>query len=492
MKKTAAIILAATMAAVSLFGCGQTGDKQPETAKETTKENVTETTAKTENTQETAAESEAAGAIPKDITATLRLSGPGLFTSVGEDGSVDLVTGAQKPGYKEVIARWNEIYPNVKIEVETAPWDNWTAALQTAALSGQVDILLHGASVTAVAEPLDSYLEKEPELKSAVSMLAVRKNENVASYSDFVTYGMSVTVNPVVAVIDKSILEHYGVEMPDKSWTLEDMKTIAEKCTGTDPVTGKKTYGISMIKSSQTEKNYIWAGRAMNNPVFEYKDKIKDCTVNFNTDKTKEVLDYVAGFYQYSNPDYVEGLDLGNAYKEENDLAMIIVEEPFNSYNQIKVSGLEDRFMFLQLPAITGGEYDGISASHMGDWNMAICNTSTQKDLAWEFIKFMVTDEVVQDWIVRTCGIPSNIKGGANLANAMPKQYYEAINDTIQNFPSDFSLQANDSYNSIDFGSFSSDIGTVLNEMYMGNMTADQAAEKVQANVDEFMKTKQN
>lgn len=147
--------------------------------------------------------------------------------------------------------------------------------------------------------------------------------------------------------------------------------------------------------------------------------------------------------------------------------------------------------MFLQLPAITGGEYDGISASHMGDWNLAICNTSEQKDLAWEFIKFMVTDEFVQDWIVRTNSIPSNIAGGANLKDVMPEQYYTAINDTIANFPSAFSLQANDCYNSIDFGSFASDVNTVLNEMFLGNMTSDEAVEKVQANVDEFLASQQ-
>ena len=72
----------------------------------------------------------------------------------------------------------------------------------------------------------------------------------------------------------------------------------------------------------------------------------------------------------------------------------------------------------------------------------------------------------------------------------MPKKYYEPINDTIAHFPSAFSLQANDTYKSIDFGSFSTDIGTVLNEMFLGNMTADEAAAKVQANVDEYMKSK--
>lgn len=480
MKKNLALMLTVCMAATTLFGCGGRGGETPETTQP-----QTQTTG-----AEVGDQKQEDSGISKDTTATLRLAGPGLFTSVGENGAKDLVTGAQKPGYKEVIDRWNELYPNITIEVETAPWDNWTAALQTAALSGQVDILLHGASVTAVAEPLEAYIERDSQIKDVVSMMAVRKNENIASYADYVTYGLSVTVNPVVAVLDTAILKNYGVETPDSNWTLEDMKEIAKSCTGIDPVTGKQTYGMSMIKASNAEKNYIWAGRAMNNKVFEYKDKVKESVVTFNTDKTKEALTYVADFYQYSNPDYLEGLDLGNAYKEENNLAMIIVEEPFNVYNQIKVAGLEDRFMFLQLPAIEGGEYEGISASHMGDWNMAICNTSTQKDLAWEFMKFMVTDEVVQGWIIRTCAIPTNIQAGSMLQDVMPKQYYGAINETISNFPYQFSLQANDSYNSIDFGSFSVDVGTVLNEMFLGNMTVDEAAAKVQSNVDEFMKVK--
>lgn len=490
MRKKTAVILAACLAVTSLAGCSGSAENQTSAAAETTTEKAAEIESSAENPGTEGAQ-EQEGGISKDTVATLRLYGPGLFTTVGEDGSEDLVTGVKRPGYSEVIARWNELYPNITVEVETIPWSNWTAALQTAALSGQVDILLHGASVTAVAEPLDAYLEAEPEIKEAVSMTAVRKNDSVASYKDFVTYGMSVTANPITVVLDCQILEDYGVEKPDKTWTLEDMKEIAKQCTGTDPVTGKQTYGISMIKAASTEKNYIWASRAMNDTVFDYQDKVKDCVVSFDTDLTKEVLNYVADFYQYSNPDYIEGLDLGNAYKEENDLAMVIVEEPYAAYNQILAAGQEDRFMFLQLPAITGGQYDGISASHMGDWNMAICNTSTQKELAWEFIKFMVTDPQVQDWIVRAGAIPTNKEGCQVLTTVMPNQYYDAIYDTIQNFPADFSLQANDSYNSIEFGSFSSDICTVLNEMFLGNMNADEAAAQVQANVDAYLQSKQ-
>lgn len=493
-------MLTAGLLSASLFGCGSA----PEGSADVNENNdpapvEQESEAGTETPEETEAEAPeetetpeaASGEISADTVATLKLAGPGLFTDVGENGSTDLVTGEMKPGYKEVIDRWNELYPNITIEVETAPWDNWQAYLQTAALSGDVDILLHGASITDTAEPLEPYLEKDPEIKEQMSMLAVRKNDKVTSYKDFVTYGVSITTNSIVVVIDTKILEDWGVEIPDKNWTLQDMKDIAKACTGTNPVTGKQTYGISLIKSSQTEKNFIWASRAMNDTVFEYADTVKDTKVNFDTDKTKEVLNYLAEFYQYSNPDYIEGLDLGNAYTAENDLAMVIVENGYGSYNQIKVNGQEDHYMFLQLPAIQGGQYDGVSASHMGDFNLAICNTSQQKDLAWEFIKFMATDDFVQKWLVEAKVVPSNIEGVKYLKDVMPAEFYTPLQEIADNYDPMFSLQANDSYNSIEFGNFSGNVGAVLNEMYMGNMTADEAAADVQAKVDEYLSSLQ-
>lgn len=493
MKKVLATIITTSLLSASLFGCGSNGGGNTAAESDTAPAPVEQEADAADTTEATGTDATetTSGDIPTDTVATLKLAGPGLFTDVGENGTADLITGDMKPGYKEVIDRWNEIYPNVTIEVETAPWDNWQAYLQTAALSGEVDILLHGASITDTAEPLEPYLEKDPEIVEQMSMLAVRKNDKVTSYKDYVTYGVSIQSAGIMVVIDTQILEDWGVAVPDKSWTLQDMKEIAKSCTGTNPVSGKQTYGISMIKASQTEKNYIWASRAMNNTVFEYADTIKDTKVTFDTEKSREVMDYIADFYQYSNPDYIEGLDLGNAYTADNDLAMVIVENAYDAYNRIKVNGQEDRYMFLQLPAIQGGQYDGISASHMGDFNLAICNTSQQKDLAWQFIKFMATDDFVQKWLVGAKVVPSNVQGTKYLAEVMPEKFYKPIQEVTEGYDPMFSLQANDCYNSIDFGGFSTNIGSNLNEMFLGNMTADEAVADIQAKVDEYLSSLQ-
>lgn len=475
-KKVLALFLGTILTVSALTGCGDAKTEQSELSNsEQSSVSDVESTDSVTNTE---------------LSGTLKLYGPGLFTDVGADGNTDIVTGVSRPGYNEVLERWHELYPNVDVEIETIPWDNWKAACQTAALSGDVDIILHGASITAICEPLTDYLEKDPEVKDAVGMMAMRKNSDIAPLNEYVPYGLTVTVNPVMVVVDKEIFEHYGVDLPDyENWTTQDVLELAEKTTGTDPVTGKETYGMSLIEAASANKNYIWASRAYNNVIYEWGDTLGSTKVNFKNDTTKEVLNYLNAFAPYTSPDYYEGLDINNAYTEENNVAMIIIEDAYNAYNTIKAAGLEDKYMLAALPKIQSGEFEGITSSHMGDWNMAICNTSKQKDLAWEFMKFMVTDESVQQWLLNAFSIPANKEASARLGEYMPADYADAISYVVSTSPLEFSASANDCYDSSDFGTFANDLTTVINEMYQGNMNADEAMDYVQKNLDDYMGT---
>lgn len=490
-KKALAMILGMAMT-VSLFaGCGNSGKKseessQPaENAQEQDAPAQSETEPKEGETQKEETQDAAAG-----FSGTLKLYGPGLFTDVGPDGNTDIVTGVSKPGYSVVVDRWKELYPDVELQIETIPWDNWKAACQTAALSGDVDIIIHGASIVPICEPLSEYLEKDPQVKDAVGMMAMRKNSDIAPLSEYIPYGLTVTVNPVMVVIDKEIFDHYGLELPDsETWTLEDVLELAKAATGTDPVTGKQTYGMGMIEAASANKNYIWASRAFNNTIYEWGDSLATTNVNFVNDTTKEVLNYLTELSGYASPDYMEGLDKANAYTVDNNLAIMITESAYSAYNTIKAAGLEDKYMFAALPKIQGGEFDGITSSHMGDWNMAICNTSEQKDLAWEFMKFMVMDEVIQQWLLDTYSIPANKEASAKLGGYMPDDYASAISYVVNTSPLEFSASANNCYDSSNFGTFANDLTTVLNEMFQGNMDADAAMEYVKKNLDDYMST---
>lgn len=491
-KKVLAMILGMAMT-VSLFaGCGNSGKKSGESSPQAEIAPAQEESASsgTESKEEAPVEETEEAEGTGGFSGTLKLYGPGLFTDVGPDGNTDIVTGVSKPGYNVVVDRWKELYPDVELQIETIPWDNWKAACQTAALSGDVDIIIHGSSIVPICEPLSDYLEKDPQVKDSVGMMAMRKNSDIAPLSEYIPYGLTVTVNPVMVVVDKEIFEHYGLELPDsETWTLDDVMELAKAATGTDPVTGKQTYGMGMIEAASANKNYIWASRAFNNTIYEWGDSLATTNVNFVNDTTKEVLNYLTELSRYASPDYMEGLDKANAYTVDNNLAIMITESAYSAYNTIKAAGLEDKYMFAALPKIQGGEFDGITSSHMGDWNMAICNTSSQKDLAWEFLKFMVMDEVVQQWLLDTYSIPANKEASAKLGDYMPDDYAAAISYVVNTSPLEFSASANNCYDSSNFGTFANDLTTVLNEMFQGNMDADAAIAYVKKNLDDYMST---
>lgn len=482
-KKLLSVMMVASMVLTSLAGCGGTTESAPTTVAPTKADQTT--AAQTETTAEATAQDG-----NNQFSGTLKMYGPGLFSTVGVDGSVDMITGAEKPGYQVVIDRFKELYPNVDLVIEPIPWDNWKAALQTAAISGDVDILLHGASLGPVVEPLQPYLDQDPELLDQLTMLTLRKNEDMAPLTEGIPAGITVTLNPVMVVINKTIFEDYGVALPNyETWTLADLMEAAKATTGTDPKTGNQTYGISPIKASDAFKNYIWASRAKNNEIFEWGDTIKDTKVNFIGDATAEVLNYLTEFKNYTNPDYIEGLDLTGAFTEDHNIAMVITEDPYNVYNTLKANGLDDQYMLAALPQIEDGPYKGTTSSHFGDWHMSICKNSQNKELAWEFLKFMVTDQVVQQWILDTYSIPVNLEANSRIGEYMSSDFSAPLEYVINTCPKEFSCSENQCYDSGNFGTFMNDLATVLNEMYQNNMDAGQAMEYIQKNVDDYLNT---
>ncbi len=495
-KRGFSFVMAAIMTASLLSGCSNNSNapKSTEGTESQTSQAAAQTSssgqeADTDAESEKGEETTGAGS---ELNGILKMYGPGLFADVGLDGTIDMITGVKKPGYQVVIDRWKELYPNVELVIEPIPWDNWKAALQTAAISGDVDILIHGASLGPVVEPLGPYVEKDSDYMDQVTMMTLRRNAELAPLNEVVPFGATITLNPVMVVVNKTIFEDYGVPLPDyKTWTLDDLMEAAKATTGTDPKTGKETYGISPIKASDAFKNYIWSSRAKNNEIFEWGDSIKNSKMNFVSDDTAEVLEYLTAFKDYTSPDYIEGLDLATAYTEDHNIAMVVVENPYNVYNTLKANGLDDQYMLAALPKIEDGPYKGVTSSHFGDWHMSICKNSNNKELAWEFLKFMTTDPVVQQWILDTYSIPTNIAANSTLGDYMSDDFAEAIKYVIETCPDGFSCSENECYDSGNFGTFMNDLATVLNEMYQGNMDAKEAMDFVQKNVDDYLSTLQ-
>ena len=114
-RKSVSVMLVAAMLASVLSGCGQEAQEVPEVA-EAPKETVAEDTS---GTDQTASE-------PADLTGTVVIW--------------DWDGGTQQ----KYVDKFNEVYPNVKIEVQDVAWDDYMTKLQTSYVSGMdlPDIIL--------------------------------------------------------------------------------------------------------------------------------------------------------------------------------------------------------------------------------------------------------------------------------------------------------------------------------------------------------------
>ena len=166
---------------------------------------------------------------------------------------------------------------------------------------------------------------------------------------------------------------------------------------------------------------------------------------------------------------------------------MTWLDGSFTVYNTIKANGLEDRFMFLPLPKVTEGEDEGRTSSVLQDLNMAIYKNTEQKELSWAFLKFLLTDEVAQQWLIETCSIPANTQYTDLIYEAMSDDYAAAISEIIASNPFGFDSSASNYYDSTWFGTLQADVVTAGDLVIQGENTPEEAVQMLQDNVDTYI-----
>lgn len=433
-----------------------------------------------------------AAALDESEEFTLRLMGPGLLGTQGENGALDMVTGLETPGYNVIIDRWEELHPNVKLEIENAPWDSWQSAVQAAVLSGDVDVVLHGATLTALVEPLDEYLAADPEYAEQIYTTETRRTTDINDLTVATTTGIPYTLSPMICYLDKQIFEDYGIELPDENWTWSDMLSLAQQMTGTDPVTGKQTYGVqvdSMDNANNAFFTFQMVASAYDAQIFTYGKTVEDSTVDYTSEKAIKVFQMIKDLGECCSPTVREGVNVAYQLTAENDTAIRYSQNVFTHFNEAKVGEVEDRFVFMPVPVIEEGEHAGDPSSFKGCNNMAICNTSEHKDWAWEFIKFMSTDPVAVQWVI-DCGQIPNVPEGLDTVREIMGDKADAISRTLETMPNEFSNSSTAYYNNINFGPVTATLGSVTLDLVKGTTTAEEAGQTMQTTIEEFLASK--
>lgn len=467
MKRLSCIILSLLLFVLLITGCSQQSD-------------APEATPGLPAGDDTTPASNDAGEVPDFMQGTLRLVGPG-FTA--EDDVVNPRTGVLRLGYSRLIELFEEDYPDMKLEIDAVPWDSWMASLQTAAAGRMADVLVHGGSIVDVVEDLTPYLENDPELMDELYVKGTFRRPDEQNYDQMALTAIPVGINAYLYVYDKQLFDDFGVPYPDENNTWEDILDKMQQLTGENPKTGEQTYGATINMSGTN----LW--RPFLSYAMEHDIKVVDHAKNkfetevlFDSPEVIEIFRFMEGLSETFPESFLENIGHEKFGSNENNVAIYLDVMPFELYQIAAANDASDRYGYAPYPKRADGQ--GYSF-FLGDWNMAIPQTSANKDAAWEFIRWMTTKPEVVDYIMSTGNLP-NSRSGLNQLIESGLPFAEPLTLQFTGFPNNFWAASSKYYDNL-LGPMESIFVSNITSLYAGHISPEQTGANIQTEMDEFL-----
>lgn len=231
-KRITTLAMALILGAAALSGCGNAGT-QSSTQSQSAQEAQADTAAASEASQADA-EEEGQTASGEAVTITFALWDE-----------------AQSVVYQELIDRFEEQNPDIKVELQLTPWSTFFTKFDAAAGADQAadTFFMNGQiekyAAAGVLEPLDSYMERDGFDFDLYTQSAVENG----MYNG-VHYAVPKGTDSLAVVLNVALFEKYGVEVPDNDWTWDDMMAICKELKEKIAAAGDSGYPMAFCLDS--------------------------------------------------------------------------------------------------------------------------------------------------------------------------------------------------------------------------------------------------
>lgn len=318
-----------------------------------------------------------------------------ISTKPVED-TFDPVTNTTKLGYHTVIEKFNAAHDDIEIVPIFVPAENALTKIQTLFMGKEVDVVYSGATdklwVQDFLLDLSTIPEAEQFMQDVISPSA-QIGERIRIGDALI--GIPIYFSPIFTMYDKQIFDDFGVPYPSEYPTAEEILEIIPKVSGTNPRTGKETYGLWF---RSWEANYITD--VLNDGLFYMKnhDDIMG-PLQFDYSQadfqfyTEENVDKIMNFLSII-PYVPKGLPSGSGKEkwgtEDNDVAMIVRAQASETFPPI-ANELEDRFVAIPGLFDKQGRKAYLSIDTVG-----IAKDCADVDAAWKVVEYLAGYEVAK------------------------------------------------------------------------------------------------
>lgn len=393
MKRLAALGLSLILGAASLAGCGSkpsAGSSDDASAVKEEAPAAQEDTASAQQEEEAPALQEASG---EQVTITFS-----LWDEI------------QSVVYQELIDKFEEQNPDIKVEMQLTPWDQYWTKFDAAAGANQAaDVFFMNTRVpkyaeAGVLEPLDSYMERDGFDFDLYAPSIVKNGTH-----NGVHYTVPKGTDSVAVMLNMGLFDKYGVTAPDNGWTWDDMISICKELKEKISAAGDSVYPMAFMLNSANGSwqpvVYQFGGRVFND----------DGTSGYSSQECITGIEALIGMIDEGLiPDYQMISDTSAEEFFISGQACMIYLPTFSS-QKIEQAKMEN-VKLIQLPEADSQTF---MASNM---HYGMNSISEHKEEAWRFLQYLASEEANDIVGQRGIDLPARISSQSYYASSF-KQF---------------------------------------------------------------------
>ncbi|NLA57468.1 MAG: extracellular solute-binding protein [Firmicutes bacterium] len=294
-----------------------------------------------------------------------------------------------------LIEAFESKHPDISVRMDVIPWDGYYAKMLSNIRAAQYDVyyipqLLPITYNDAYLEPLEKYAEQEgPEFLQQFFPDVLAIGYRPDRKGQLHLYAIPFDADARYVMYDKSIFDAYGCEYldPEGNYTIRDLKELALKMTGINPMTGEQTYGLALRANPMDYYFPTFIG-SLGKDVFDYEFGSKEAY--FESPEVTEVLETMVELVEAgaAGPEVLAAAGTPPQFTTDINPYAIVIGMGADTVLP-EIAPRRDRIGIAALPKnpVTG---KGGPAFFHG-W--AMDKRSRVKDAAWEWLKFGATDD---------------------------------------------------------------------------------------------------
>ncbi|MBU5348168.1 ABC transporter substrate-binding protein [Paenibacillus lautus] len=292
---------------------------------------------------------------------------------------------------QEIAKKFEESHPGTKVQVEAYAdgFDQKLAAGFGAANPPDVMYMWDFPTYHQSLEPLDAYASKDEDLSIDDFYQGLFNYGKI----DNQLYGIPAGFTTRVVYYNKKMFDDAGIPYPSDGWTWTEFQEIAQKLTDKS----KKQYGFGVRAENDTYdlQGFVWS----NGGSFISED---GTTIEgyMNSKETAEAIQMLGDMLKNGSAVLTggKGQQSGEDIFKAGKIAMW--ESGIWPLESFREAGID--VGTVEMPAFEGKPVKGVLAESA----LSIAKDSKNKDLAWEFIKFYVSDEAIK---MRVADLPVRV-----------------------------------------------------------------------------------